>query len=79
MIDTKWFVSYKTHYPKNTFTKHEENSVITDVTPARWLMYNNIHGQIEYTILYAEEISPSLAAELIHAAGIKAYYFKEVE
>ena len=74
MLDTKWFVSYKTYSPSQ-----KEDVIITDVTPARWLMYHNASRTKKYVILYAEEISPSLAAELIHAAGIKAYYFKEVE
>ena len=73
MIDTKWFISYRT-YSRST----EDDTIITDVTPARWLMYHDTAG-VKCVILYAEEISPSLAAELVHAAGIKAYYFKEVE
>jgi len=74
MIETKWFVSYKMYTPSP-----KEDVIITDVTPARWLMYNNATRLVKYVILYAEEISPSLAAELVHAAGIKTYYFKEVE
>jgi len=74
MINTKWFISYRTYaYPV------KEDVIITDVTPARWLIYRNPGKYETCVILYAEEISPSLAAELIHAAGIKAYYFKEVE
>jgi len=74
MIDTKWFVSYRTYTPTL-----KEDVIITDVTPARWLMYHNASRNEKYVILYAEEISPSLAAELIHTAGIKVDYFKEVE
>jgi len=74
MIETKWFVSYKTYS-----RPLKEGTIITDVTPARWLMYNNSCTNEEHCILYAEEISPSLAAELVHAAGIKVDYFKEVE
>ncbi len=74
MINTKWFVSYEMYTPIL-----ERGSIITDVTPARWLMYHTASKNEECAILYAEEISPSLAAELVHAAGIKAYYFKEVK
>lgn len=74
MLDTRWFISYEIYAPVL-----ERGSLITDVTPARWLMYYCADKKEECAILYAEEISPSLAAELIHAAGIKAYYFKEVE
>lgn len=74
MIDTKWFISYKTYS-----LAIEEEIIITDVTPARWLMCRDINEEEKCVILYAEEISPSLAAELVHAAGIKAYYFKEIK
>lgn len=74
MIDTRWFISYKVYFPEV-----KEQVIITDVTPARWLMYHNADKLETCVILYAEEISPSLAAELIHAAGLKAYYFKEIE
>jgi len=75
MIDTRWFVSYKTYSPSP-----EEDVIITDVTPARWLMYRNaFRDRKKCVILYAEEISPSLAAELIHTAEIKVDYFKEVK
>ena len=77
MIDTKWFVSYRT-YSHSPMIARQEDVIITDVTPARWLMYRDNENE-KHVILYAEEISPSLAAELVHAAGIKAYYFKEVE
>jgi len=74
MIDTRWFISYKI-YSRSP----EEHTIVTDVSPARWLMYYSSLKFEKHVILYAEEISPSLAAELIHAAGIEAYYFKEVK
>lgn len=74
MIDTRWFISYKTYAPVS-----KEDIIVTDVSPARWLMYHNANKDGKCVILYAEEISPSLAAELIHAAGLRAYYFKEIE
>ena len=74
MIDTRWFISYKT-YSYLTI----ERVIVTDVSPARWMLYYNADKNKNCVILYAEEISPSLAAELIHTAGIKAYYFKEIE
>lgn len=74
MINTRWFISYRT-YP----SVYKENVIVTDVTPARWLMYRDSSNDKKCVILYAEEISPSLAVELIHTVGIKAYYFKEVE
>ena len=77
MTDTKWFVSYRT-YSHSPMIARQEDVIITDVTPARWLMYHHMVDK-KCVILYAEEISPSLAAELVHAAGIKAYYFKEIE
>lgn len=80
MIDTKWFISYKT--PSRVLKGdlvHLGNLVVTDVTPARWIMYRNANKNEECIILYAEEISPALAAELTHSAGIDTEYFKEVK
>ena len=74
MINTRWFISYRIYSFRVV-----EHVIITDVSPARWLMYDSESRDERCVILYAEEISPSLAAELIHAAGLKAYYFKEVE
>lgn len=74
MIETKWFISYKTYSCLSTW-----DLVITDVTPARWVMYHNANKNETCVILYAEEISPALAAELTHSAGIDTEYFKEVE
>ena len=71
-IDTRWFISYKTYsFPP------KENLVVTDVTPARWVMYRSIGTGDKCIVLYAEEISPALAVELTHVEGIETDYFKK--
>lgn len=75
MIDTQWFISYKMINPQSGI--HQHGTVITDVTPAQWFMYRKISTFLNNHILYAEEISPALAAELIHTAGLKTDYYKE--
>lgn len=80
MIDTKWFISYKTYsHMLEGDSVIIGKLVITDVTPARWVMYHSKSKNEDCIILYAEEISPALAAELTHSAGIDTEYFKEVE
>lgn len=74
MIDTRWFISFRTALYQAVY-----GIVITDITPARWCMYQKVKTDREYHILYAEEVSPALAAELVHTAGIKTDYFKEID
>ncbi len=76
MIETKWFISYKV---VSYGMPPKEGTIITDVTPARWMLYRKEGTGDEHYVLYAEEISPALAAELIHTAKIKSDYFKEVD
>ncbi len=75
MIDTRWFISFKTI----TGPTHDNGTVITDVTPARWFLYRKESTFLNHHILYAEEISPALAAELAHTAKIKTDYYTEVD
>ena len=76
MMDMRWFISYKIY---EYGLPPKENLIVTDVTPARWVLYRSVGKDEKCTILYAEEITPSLAAELIHTGNIKADYFKEPE
>ena len=76
MIDMKWFISYRV---LKYGMPPKEDIVVTDVTPARWVMYRKVGTGDDCYILYAEEISPVLAAELMHTAKIKSNFFKEVE
>ena len=76
MIEMKWFISYKVI---SYGIPPKESVVVTDVTPARWVMYRKVGTGDEHYILYAEEISPALAAELQHTAKIESNYFKEGE
>ena len=49
-------------------------SVVTDITPARWVMVQ----VLETHILYAEHISLALASELVHCGtGIRTEYYRE--
>ena len=75
MIETRWFISFKTI----TGAIHDHGTVITDVNPARWFLYRKESTFLNHHILYAEEISPALAAELSHTAKIKTDYYKEVD
>ena len=74
MIETKWFISYKVY---SYGTPPREHSIVTDVTPARWVLYRKESTKDECFVLYAEEISPALAAELQHTAKIEADFYKE--
>ncbi len=76
MIETKWFISYRAI---SFGMPPKEHTVVTDVTPARWVLYRKEGTGDECHVLYAEEISPALAAELQHTAGIKTNLFKEVD
>lgn len=76
MIEMKWFISYTA---RSHGMPPKEALVITDVTPARWILYRKVGVNEDCTISYAEEISPALAAELVHTAKIKTDYYKEVE
>ena len=76
MIETKWFISSKTISPTGV---HEHKTVITDVSPALWFLYRKVGHHLNHHILYAEEISPALAAELIHTAKIQPDYYREVD
>lgn len=82
MIETRWFISYKTQQQVTSTLTGDlivvGDLVVTDVTPARWVMYHKLRKNEECIILYAEEISPALAAELTHSAGVNTEYFKEV-
>lgn len=76
MIETKWFISYRV---VSYGMPPKETVVITDVTPARWMLYHKVGTNDDCYILYAEEISPALAAELQHTAKIETKYYKEPE
>jgi len=73
-IDTRWFVSYKAY---EYGLPPKEDLVITDVTPARWILYRLAGKNEKCIVLYAEEISPALAAELVHTGNIKQNYYKD--
>lgn len=77
-MNKKWFISYK------LVTKDmlEENisfkylNVITDISPARWVLESQYNLGGERVILYAEEIPDSLAVELSHGGcGIPTTYY----
>ncbi len=71
MIETKYFISYKTLIGGM-------GNVVTDVTPARWCMYRKVNTKETHIIMYAEEISPALAAEITKSSNVSEDYFKEV-
>lgn len=83
MNTERWFVSYKcveTDFLTQQVVNIEHKSTITDVTPARWLLYITLGSGMEHHILYAEQISLALASELAHGGtGIHSNYFKEEE
>jgi hypothetical protein len=74
MMDMRWFISYRV---LSHGMPPRESLVVTDVTPARWVMYRKVATGDSCYILYAEEISPVLAAELMHTAKIEHNFFKE--
>jgi len=80
---TKWFISYK--FVESDFLLEQIMAegfgvVITDVSPARWTLYARIAMNREHYVLYAEEISPALAVEMVHGgAGVPTSYFKETD
>lgn len=81
MKNERWFISYR-YIEKDFLTERiiakGYNSTITDVTPARWLLYATLKMNREFHILYAEQISLALTSELTHGgAGIHTNYFKE--
>jgi len=52
--------------------------VITNVSPAKWLLESQYALGGQRVILYAEEIPNSLAVELVHGgAGIPSAFFPE--
>ena len=67
----RWFISYRIvakdffNTDPHSFTLHY-NSVITDISPAKWMRE---HGA-NYHILYAEQISTALASELVHGLSL---------
>jgi len=76
MRNERWYISYR--FIKKDFlfgeTQKGYGSIVTDVSPARWVMLQ----ENETHILYAEQISLAMASELIHCGtGIKADYHKE--
>lgn len=77
MLDTRWFISFKILNPETGIAQHD--TVITDITPARWFLHRKTATFLNHYILYAEEISPVLAAELAHLAKIQTDYYKEVD
>jgi len=66
----RWFISYR------EITK-TQSAVITDVTPAQWILRRILATNREHYICYAEQVSLALASELIHRVGIKADFYKE--
>ena len=81
-MDTeRWFISYR-YIEKDFLTEEiidvEYKSIITDVTPARWVLYASLRTGMEHHILYAEKISLALTSELVYGGtGIHSNYFKE--
>lgn len=76
MKNERWFISYRTVKKDFVFNTecYEYDSVVSDVTPARWVMLQ----KNETHILYAESISLALASELIHSGiGVRANYCRE--
>lgn len=73
-IETKWFISYRVF---EYGMPPKEALIITDVTPARWILYRKAGTGHDYAILYAEEITPAFAAELAHTGNIETNYFRE--
>lgn len=74
MIEMKWFISYKA---QSFGIPPREGIVVTDVSPARWVLYRKVATNEDCYILYAEEITPALAAELMHTAKLESNFFKE--
>lgn len=81
-MTNRWFVSYK--YVKQDFLGFtyppEEGfgAVVTDVSPARWTLYARIKHNRDHYVLYSEEISLSLAVEMVHGgAGVPTEFFME--
>ena len=81
MKTERWFISYRyieKDFLTDTILNKGYGGIITDVTPARWLLYTTLGTGREHHILYAEQISLALASELVHGGtGIHAGYFKE--
>ena len=71
MREERWFISYR--------VEKDHKNVITDVTPAHWVLMKRIRSRKEVIILYAEQISLALSSELRHMAGIKFDNFGEEE
>ncbi len=73
-----WFISYRVtkHSMLDTAVPSYYCNVITDVTPAKWLLESQYELGGDRVILYAEEIAKSMAVELSHGgAGIPTAYF----
>jgi len=81
MNNERWFISYRfieKDFLTEEIVKKGYNAVITDVTPARWVLYSGLGMGREHNILYAEKISLALASELVYGgAGITSNYFRE--
>ena len=79
-MNKRWFISYLCIMKDMVNVKTESlySCVVTNVSPARWLLESQYAIGGERVILYAEEISNSLAVELVHGGvGIPSAFFLE--
>lgn len=74
----RWFISYR--IMDTDFLAMKERrcisfcNVVIDEMPSKWMRKHNLN----YNILYAEQISDALASELVHGgAGIPAEYAED--
>ena len=75
-----WFISYRmtTRNMIDDECSTVYRSVITDVTPAKWVLESQYVLGGSRVILYAEKISRGLAVELSHGGGgVPTAYFNE--
>lgn len=83
MKNERWFIAFR-YIEKDFLSGRIDNaaygSVVTDVTPARWVMYRTIGSGMETHILYAEQISLAMASELVHSGtNIMGDYYKDAD
>lgn len=79
----RWLISYKfvkSDFLSGEITEEGFGSVVTDVSPARWILYARIANSKDHYVMYAERISLALAVEIVHGgSGIPTMFFKEVD
>ncbi len=79
-MNKRWFISYRV-IMRNMLEEDAASrycNVITNVSPAQWVLESQYTLGGERVILYAEEISQGLAVELSHGGGgVPISYFEE--